>query len=219
MIAALANPLRVGMMRIPSTGEHRMATPEGTTEDLDRRLCVLMVDVQAGDRQAYAEVLRACEPFIRRVGRRAGITDDRLNDVVQETLLTLHHARQTFDPSRSFLAWLSVIAQRRAIDVMRRHGRNDRREVHAPIAYESHADVDADTDRAWEQSGRVKILNAAIAGLPAGQREAVERLALREQSLAEAAADTGKTPGALKVNLHRALKALRLRLGGEDEHV
>ena len=39
------------------------------------------------------------------------------------------------------------------------------------------------------------------------------------KSLAEAAAETGKTGGALKVNLHRALKALRLRLEGEDEHV
>jgi DNA-directed RNA polymerase specialized sigma24 family protein len=47
----------------------------------------------------------------------------------------------------------------------------------------------------------------------------VERLALREQSLAEAAAETGKTTGALKVNFHRALKALRLHLGGEDGHV
>ncbi|WP_246725589.1 sigma-70 family RNA polymerase sigma factor [Beijerinckia sp. L45] len=219
MTAALANSLCVGMMHLPSTGERRMATSERATEDLDRRLCVLMIDVQGGDRHAYAEVLRACEPVIRRAGRRAGVTDDRLNDVVQETLLTLHHARQTFDPSRSFLAWISVIAQRRAIDVMRRHGRNDRREVHAPLAYESHADAGSNSDRGWEQSGRVKILGAAIASLPDGQREAVERLALREQSLTEAAAETGKTTGALKVNLHRALKALRLRLGGESEHV
>lgn len=219
MIAALANPLHVGMMRFPSTGETIMATPHGMTEDLDRRLCLLMVDVQAGDRRAYAALLRACEPFIKRVGRRAGVTDDRLNDVLQETLLTLHHARQTFDPSRSFLAWLSVIAQRRAIDIMRRHGRNDRREVYAPIAYESHAEDGSDADRGWEQSGRTKTLQAAIASLPDGQREAVERLALREQSLAEAAAETGKTTGALKVNFHRALKALRLRMGGEDGHV
>lgn len=219
MIATLANPLYVRMMRVRPTREHMMAKPDATTEDLDRRLCLLMIDVQAGDRRAYADVLHSCEPFIRRIGRRAGVIDDRLNDVVQETLLTLHHARQTFDPSRSFLAWLSVIAQRRAIDVMRRHGRNDRREVHAPLAYESHADSGSDADRSWEQTGRVKILSAAIASLPKSQRDAVERLALREQSLAEAAAETGKTGGALKVNLHRALKALRLRLEGEDEHV
>ena len=39
---------------------------------------------------------------------------------------------------------------------------------------------------------------------------------LKEQSLTEAAAATRSTKGALKVNLHRALKALRGRLAGKD---
>ena len=52
----------------------------------------------------------------------------------------------------------------------------------------------------------------------AGQRQAIEELALRERTLAEAAAATGRSTGALKVNLHRALKALRGQLakGGSD---
>ena len=196
-----------------------MARTTRAIADLDRRLCSLMVDVQAGDRQAYAAVLRACEPLIRRVGRRAGLADDRLDEVLQETLLTLHRARHTFDPSRSFIAWLSVITQRRAIDVMRRHGRWARHEVYAPADYENHPDTSSNADRGFEQSGRVKILSTALESLPVAQREAVERLALREQSLAEASAETGKTTGALKVNFHRALKALRRRLGREDQHV
>lgn len=219
MTAALANLRCVGIMAAPLPDETPMATENGIADDQDRRLRSLMAAAQAGDRQAYAALLRDCEPFIRRVGRRAGVSDDRINDVIQETLLTIHHARQTYDPGRSFLAWLGVIAQRRAIDVLRRQTRSDRREVHAPIAYENHVDPASDAASGWERSGRAKILSEAIAHLPDGQREAVERLALREQSLAEAAAETGKTTGALKVNLHRALKALRHRLGGEDDHV
>jgi hypothetical protein len=34
--------------------------------------------------------------------------------VVQETLLTVHQARRTWDPARPFLPWLRAIAQRRA---------------------------------------------------------------------------------------------------------
>jgi RNA polymerase sigma-70 factor (ECF subfamily) len=52
--------------------------------------------------------------------------------------------------------------------------------------------------------------------LPASQREAVQHLGIQEQSLAEAAAATGRTTGALKVNLHRALKTLRSQLSGKD---
>jgi DNA-directed RNA polymerase specialized sigma24 family protein len=52
--------------------------------------------------------------------------------------------------------------------------------------------------------------------LPERQREAVKALVLNEQSLAEASAATRRSQGALKVNLHRALKALRLKLGQGD---
>lgn len=56
-----------------------------------------------------------------------------------------------------------------------------------------------------------------MAALPDGQRQAVEHLGLRELSLDETAALTGRSKGALKVNLHRALKALRASLTQERE--
>ena len=214
-ITTLAKSPGVGLMAKISSVEQVMSKPTAT-DPLDHRLSLLMVATQAGDRRAYAELLRDCEPFIRRVGRQTGVTDDRINDVVQETLLTLHNARQTYDPSRSFLAWLRVITQRRAVDALRRFGRSAKREVYAPLAFEGHADPHSSADEGWEQAGRTKILDEALARLPEGQREAVERLALREQSLAEASTETGKTTGALKVNLHRALKSLRLHLKGDD---
>ena len=64
-----------------------------------------------------------------------------------------------------------------------------------------------------QASGRV---TEVLASLPAGQREAVEALVIREQSLAEAAMVTRRSKGALKVNLHRALKALRGKLERTD---
>ena len=185
---------------------------DAADEARDRALAALMAAAQEGDKAAYARLLGDCEPVIRRAARRAGIVDDRLEDVVQDTLLTLHNARQTYDPARSFTAWLSVIAQRRAVDVLRRTGRTGRREIHAPLAYEAQPDDTVDGVRALETAGDVRELRAAIAGLSPVQREAVERLALREQSLAEASAQTGRTAGSMKVSLHRAIKVLRERL-------
>ncbi len=173
-----------------------------------------MVGVQAGDKRSYATLLVACEPIIRRAGRRAGAPPDLLDDIVQEALITLHGARQTFDPSRSFTAWMSVIAQRRAIDVLRRSGRVRGREIHAPIEFEQHADPHADASSGWREAGRAEDLSRAIAGLTPGQREAVTLIAVEGRSLAEAATTTGRTKGALKVNFHRALEALKQRLGG-----
>lgn len=129
--------------------------------------------------------------------------------------MTVHRVRHTFDPTRPYDAWLNAIASRRAIDAMRSHGRRNSREVHDTFALERHPDSD-DASAATEREQRAERLHAAIADLPPGQREAVEQLGLRERSLSETAELTGRQTGALKVNLHRALKALRERFHGES---
>jgi RNA polymerase sigma-70 factor (ECF subfamily) len=172
-----------------------------------------MAAAQAGDRAAYEALLRDCVGVIESVARRQGVAADRIDDVVQDTLLTVHRARQTYDPARSFTAWLRVIAERRAIDLLRKAGRLKVREVHAPLAYEQHADESAPIRPPALGAEATHRLGDAVAGLPLRQREAVQMLVLQERSLAETAAATGRSKGSLKVNLHRALKSLRARLG------
>ena len=174
-----------------------------------------MIAAQAGDRASYELLLHDCIPVIRMIARRRGVSPDRIDDVVQETLLTIHHARQTYDPRRSFTAWLTMIAQRRAIDGLRTQTRRRASEIDASIALEHHADPAPDPSEKADITSRAAALGEAIAALPERQREAVEHLGLRERTLAEAAAATGRTTGSLKVNLHRALKTLRARFAGE----
>ena len=171
-----------------------------------------MAAAQAGDRTAYETLLRECVGLIQAIAYRQGVPADRVDDVVQETLISVHRARQTYDPARPFGGWLRAIAQRRAIDVLRSAGRHGRRELHAPQAYEAYPDSSA-PDREFERTQAGNALRPVIESLPPGQREAVQRLILEERSLAEAAVITGRKEGALKVNLHRALKTLRAKIG------
>jgi RNA polymerase sigma-70 factor (ECF subfamily) len=195
----------------PVSAESTAATD---SESPDQRRAAWMAAAQAGDRRAYEKVLADSIALIRAAARRQGVTLDHLDDVVQETLLTVHRVRHTYDPSRSYDAWLSAIASRRAIDALRSRGRRGSRELHDEFALDRHPDVD-DASAATESEQRAQRLRAAIAELPPGQREAVEQLGLRERSLSETAELTGRNTGALKVNLHRALKALRERFHGE----
>jgi RNA polymerase sigma-70 factor (ECF subfamily) len=176
----------------------------------------LMAAAQAGDRRSYEKLLRDCVPHLRRVVRRTGVKPDSVDDVVQDVLMTVHRARQTYDPGRSFASWLSAIAQRRAIDHLRHRGRQDRREVSDDLSYASYPDGAATPEGMLDIEHRLRDVRGAVAGLSPGQREAVELLALRQRSLAEAASETGKTKGALKVNLHRALNTLRARFDGAE---
>jgi RNA polymerase sigma factor (sigma-70 family) len=182
-------------------------------KEVDCRRKAWMVAAQAGDRAAYETLLRDCMPFIKQVARGQRIRPDLIDDVVQETLLTVHRARQTYDPNRSFTAWLRIIAQRRAIDVLRRVGRTRTREVYAPLAYENHSDPSGETAFHIDHT---EVLSSAVGKLSARQREAVEHLAFQSQSLAQAATITGRSTGSLRVDWHRALKTLYARLGGKD---
>lgn len=183
--------------------------------DSEARLAGLMRAAQGGDGAAYAALLRESVTLIRAVAAGMGVPPAAIDDVIQDVLLTLHRARHTYDPRRSFTPWLRTIAQRRAIDALRGAGRVRGREVHAPESYESHPDPAPSAGHEAERAQEAGRLRSVVAGLPGGQRQAVELLALQELTLDEAAAATGRSKIALKVNLHRALKALRQKLGGD----
>lgn len=178
----------------------------------NERWCRLMAAAQDGDRRAYETVLREITPFIRGIVRRHHSTADRAEDVVQDVLLTIHRVLHTYDPDRSLHLWVASIAKRRSIDSLRRRGRVQKNEVFAPISYETYPDLAANGEvEAREEAASVE---SALADLPPKQREALELVKLKELSLAEAAAASGQTTGALKVNLHRALQKLRQRMDG-----
>ena len=179
----------------------------------EARWSTLMAAAQAGDRIAYDRLLREILPYLRNIARARHNAPDRVEEIVQDVLLTLHRVRHTYDPARPFLPWLASITRCRAIDALRRTYRRAAFEVSeetAAAAYEQFADAAvAGFDVAHATADQ---LGKAIARLPETQREAIELLRLRELSLAEASQLTGRSIGALKVNIHRALGALRQQL-------
>ncbi len=166
-----------------------------------------MSAAQSGDRRAYERLLREVTPFIRALVRRHCSNHADIEEMVQDTLLTVHRVRQTYDPRRPFSPWLAAIAARRSIDALRRRLRVSRHEAPEAGVYETFTDAAANNDleavRSAEEVGQL------LQRLPARQRQALQALKLQELSLAEAAAASGQSVAALKVNAHRALKALR----------
>ena len=175
----------------------------------------LMSAAQAGDRAAYERLLRAILPFIRAIVARQHRTQERVEDAVQDVLLTVHRVRHTYDPARPFTHWLATLARRRSIDLLRRRMRVAAAETLDETAYETFADPGANSEQ--ERRDWSGTLSGALAALPERQRQAVELTKLRELSLAEASAASGMSIGALKTNVHRAIKAMRRRLTGERE--
>lgn len=176
----------------------------------------LMTAAQQGDGASYVRLLREITPMLRRAAQRRWPTvgADHVEDVVQETLLTLHMVRHTYTPGRPFEPWLMGILKHRLADSVRRSARRSLREFAVGNLEETFSEMPANTGEEWLPDR--DALHQAIAGLPPAQRRAVELLKVKEMSLKEAAAETGMSISALKVATHRALKSLRAMLGGDD---
>lgn len=199
---------------VVSDGKVSQAKPSQEADDFttaasrDLDWTILMARAQDGDNAAYLRLLQEITPYLRTLARRWHKASWDIEDTVQDILLTLHSIRHTYDPARPFGPWLAGIANRRAIDRLRRQGRQSLRE--APLSEEHEANfATAETQENDLDQAR---LSEALGGLPPVQRKAVDLLKIKEMSLKEASEASGLSISALKVATHRALRTLRIML-------
>lgn len=174
----------------------------------------LLAAAQRGDAGAYRTFLTSIVPFARAVVRRRTTVADMVEDIVQDVLLTVHRVRHTYEPGRPVKPWLAAIVTRRSIDAMRKRGRVGAHELHNEAAYETYADPRANKAEAGESA---RTLAQMMDTLTPRQKEALELVKLKEMSLAEASEASGQSVASLKVNIHRAIKRLRLGLAKGPE--
>lgn len=165
----------------------------------DASLARLAALAQRGDRAAYASLLAECQRWLRRYfARKVGA--EYLDDLVQETLLSVHAKLASYDPKRPLLPWLAAIARYRWVDQLRRiYKAGDSNEVSDDFA-------DA-LDGEPEIVARIS-LDRLFAHLPEGQVTAIEMVKIEGLSVAEAATASGQSVALVKINIHRGLKKL-----------
>jgi RNA polymerase sigma-70 factor, ECF subfamily len=171
---------------------------------IDEEWAVMMRAAIAGDEAVYRRLLDAIARSVRAMARgafaRARAGDADVEDVVQETLLAIHLKRQTWDGGMKLAPWVNAIARHKIIDALRRRGARQfapiddfEAVIPAPEVEDPHALSDADR---------------LIGQLPARQQDIVRSISLQGQSIAATASRLKMSEGAVRVALHRALKAL-----------
>lgn len=159
----------------------------------------LMALAQTGDRQAYSALLTACAAWLKRYFCRR-VAPSNLDDLVQETLLTLHRKLSSYDPTRPFFPWLAAIARYRWVDHLRL--------IYRAELVELDRDLPAQGDH--EQLAARLSLERLFAHLPAGQARAIELVKIHGLSIAEASSACGQSEPLVKTNIHRGLKKLAM---------
>lgn len=165
----------------------------------------LILAAQTGDPVAITRLLAVCQADARRYARRHCHASD-VDDVVQESLLTISRKVHGLKAAAAFSSWLFVVIKRecrRLQRMMFRHEPLDDDMVEQQLASRS------------DDALRIDLANA-LESLPAHYLEVILLRDFEELTIAEIAERLGEQAGAVKSRLHRARELVREYLMDAD---
>lgn len=191
------------------------------TEQAERRraLTAAMDRHADGDPAAFQDVYDLLGPRLHAFFLRQTRDRGRAEDLVQQTLLQMHCARQSYIQGSDVVPWAFAIGRRLLIDSLRRRKKEvffDSAED-ATAAVESRVERDAIPDEVASTRQLAARVQARLDRLPAHQRAAYTLVREEGLSVAEAAEVLGVTTNAVKVRAHQVYEALRAVLKGGEE--
>lgn len=161
-----------------------------------------------GDDDAFAELYDLLSGRLYAfVLRRAG-DSSRAEDLVQQTFLQMHCAREGYVRGADVLPWAFCIARRLLIDGYRKGSR----EVLCGDDLDERLADEFGPDQILRSKQAAALVTQTLAALPEAQRAAFELIKYDGLSLAETAEVLGTTVSAVKLRAHRAYEALRAAL-------
>jgi RNA polymerase sigma-70 factor (ECF subfamily) len=165
----------------------------------------LMLASQGGDEASHRTLLERLSRHLRAYYKRRlagfGKGATEAEDLVQEALLAIHIQRHSYHPAEPLTPWVHAIARYKLIDFLRRS-----RMSHVDVSIDEVDDIMAHDDHfATENSYDIRRL---IGRLPKNMQCAIGAVKLDGLSVAEAAQRCRLSEPAIKVSIHRGLKAL-----------
>lgn len=175
---------------------------------------MLMAAYVSGDRQAFAALFARLAPRIHRFLRRSFGSEAEADDLLQQTFLKLHRARDTYRQDMKVAPWAFAIAARVRLDELRRRKRlveDGDEETWARAEEQQAVAAHADQSAALE-TDRAELVRRAVEALPESQRVVIHLNRFEGMTFAEIARVLGTSEGAIKLRAFRAYGTLRAAL-------
>ena len=180
----------------------------------ESELRALMIASLDGDGAAYHTLLQRLTGHLRAYYRhrfaRIGHGAIEAEDLLQEVLIALHTHRHTYDRLQPFTPWIHAIARYKFMDYLRRT-KSSFKDV--PMANVD--ELTARSESAAVESGL--DLQRLLSKISSKAREVIQYVKLEGLSVSEVAARCGMSESAVKVTVHRGLKALASQIRKEGE--
>ena len=196
----------VDRRRVEPPARPPAARPPGDRPD-DVEEISWVTAARGGDRVAFARLHRRYARTVHGVVL-ARVPARDVDDVVQDVFVTALERLSALRDAAAFGPWLCAIARSRSTDHLRRR---------APREHEALPDEEALRAAGVPAVVRAQASEAleAVRALPEAYRETLVLRLVEGLTGPEIADRTGLTPGSVRVNLHRGMKLLRERLGGD----
>ena len=171
----------------------------------EQELSELMRKSQNGDGEAYNQLLTRIEKMLHSFVRKY-VQTDMAEDVIQEIILGIHSKRNTFNSEQFFLPWFYAIARYKVVDYIRAKKKQEVL-LFDPEDFELllNSDVSGVID-----SVTVDHLEGMFSELPEKQRSILKSVKIEGLSIKETADKMRLSESDIKINIHRALKRLKL---------
>ncbi|TCK32891.1 RNA polymerase sigma-70 factor (ECF subfamily) [Paraburkholderia sp. BL8N3] len=169
----------------------------------------LLMQSLEGDSVAYSRFLQIMSGYLRAMlRRRLGAFEDDVEDVLQEVLFAIHKGLHMYRHDVPLTAWVAAIVRHKVADFFRAHAR--REALHDPFDDESELFAQCET----ESNDAKHDVATLLERLPERQRSPIVHVKFDGLSVAEAALRTGLSQSAVKVGIHRGIKALSFMMRG-----
>jgi RNA polymerase sigma factor (sigma-70 family) len=164
----------------------------------------LMVAAQGGESQAYEQLLRELDAWLRRYYARL-LPGTAAEDARQDVLLAIHAKRHAYTPSKPFGPWIAAIARYKWIDYVRNASRFATLSLRDEIPIEDRGEAALSGIALEELLKRLKPAQASV----------IRLVKLEGASIEDASGATGQSAALVKVNIHRGLKKLAALAAGD----
>jgi RNA polymerase sigma-70 factor (ECF subfamily) len=167
----------------------------------------LMARVKEGEQSALELLFARWEGPLFAYFHRVGGHPSWVEDLVEETLVTLYRRRSRYDPARPFGPWLYGIARL----VWKDHLRHRGRDLYGAMTLDEVEAIptpDLDAVHVAERREEGDLIRAGILGLPVEQREAFILRHYHGLSYDEIARVVGAPLGTVKWRIHEAVRRL-----------
>ena len=178
-------------------------TPESIHDEL------LVLRVQAGERDAFEELVRRWQRPLRHHARRLTGNDEDAWDVSQEAWVAIAKSIRRLDDPRRFAAWALRITSNKAADRIRKKQRDRKARPKVASTHVTEDPGPAGVDRA-------DYLHRILHALPPERRLLLVLHYLNRLPIAAIAQVLELPEGTVKSRLHHTRKALTILLKGQE---